>query len=103
MEFQKIRNLLDMNFDDKNLPRFVTKKWIEFYGQSEKNYNFNKEIRFKTPMLRSGLCDFSDIYIVLKGYIAIAKKSFTAGDFEALNNTTANPTATNTASNNAIC
>ena len=44
MEFQKIVNFLDTTSDDKNLPRFVTKKWIEVYGQSEKNYSPNKEI-----------------------------------------------------------
>ena len=31
MELQKIVNFLDITFDDKDLPRFVTKKWIEFY------------------------------------------------------------------------
>ena len=54
-----------------NLPKFVTKKWIEIYDQSEKNYNVNKEIRIKTPMLRSDLCDFSDAYIVVKGEIIV--------------------------------
>ena len=44
MEFQKILNLLDTTFDDKDLPRFVTKKCIKVYDQSEKNYNVNKEI-----------------------------------------------------------
>ena len=34
MEFQKITNLLDTTFDDKDLPRFVPKKWIEVYDQS---------------------------------------------------------------------
>ena len=47
MEFQKIVNFLDTTFDDKDLPRFVTKKWIEVYNQSEKNYNINKVIRIK--------------------------------------------------------
>ena len=28
MEFQKIVNLFDMTFDDKDLPTFVTKKWM---------------------------------------------------------------------------
>ena len=69
MEFQKIINLLDTTFDDKDLPRFVTKKWIEVYDQSEINYSVNKEIRIKTPMLRSDWCDFSDAYIVVKGEI----------------------------------
>ena len=36
-----------------------------------KNYNVNKKIRIKTPMLRSDLCDFSDAYIVVKGIIAV--------------------------------
>ena len=71
MEFQKIINLLDITSDDKDLPRFVTKKWIEVYDQSEKNYNVNKEIRIKTPMLRSDLCDFSDAYIAVKGTITV--------------------------------
>ena len=33
MEFHKIVKLLDTAFDDKNLPRSVTKKWIEVYDQ----------------------------------------------------------------------
>ena len=71
MEFQKIVNLLDITSDNKDLPRFVTKKWIEVYDQSEKNYNPSKEIGIKTPMLRSDLCDFSDAYIVVKGDINV--------------------------------
>ena len=71
MEFQKIVNLLDTTSDDKDLPRFVTKKWIEVYDQSEKNYSVNKEIRIKTSMLRSGLCDFNDAYIVVKEDITL--------------------------------
>ena len=71
MEFEKFLNLLDTTSDDKDLPRFVTKKWIEVYDQSEKNYNPNKEIRIKTSMLRSNLCDYSDAYIVVKGTITV--------------------------------
>ena len=43
MEFQKIVNLLDTTSDDKDLPRFVTKKWIEVHDQSEENYDVNKK------------------------------------------------------------
>ena len=64
MEFQKIVNFLDITFDDKDLPRFVTKKWIKVYYQSEVNYNVNKEVRIKTPMLRSDLC----IYCCKRNY-----------------------------------
>ena len=69
--FSKIANFLNTTPDDKDLPRFVTKKWIEVYDQSEKNYNPNKEIRIKTSMLRSDLCDYSDAYIVVKGDITL--------------------------------
>ena len=86
MEFQKIVNFLDTTSDNKDLPTFVTKKWIEVYDQSEGNYNVNKEIRIKTSMLRSDLCDFNDAYIVVKGNIIVDKKTFTANDFEAPNN-----------------
>ena len=53
-------------------------------------------------MLRSDLCDFSDAYIVVKGNITVTKKTFTANDFEAPNNTAAIVTATNNANNNAF-
>ena len=71
MEFQKIVNLPDMTSDDKDLPRYVTKKWVGVYDQSGRDYRINKEVRIKTPMLRSDLCDFSEAYIVVKGYIAV--------------------------------
>ena len=62
---------VDTTVDDKDLSIFVTKKWIEVYGQSGENYNVNKEIRIKTPMLRSDLCDFSDTYIVVEGNVIV--------------------------------
>ena len=71
MEFQKIINLLDITFDDKNLPKFVTKKQIEVYDQSEKNDSVKKKIRIKTSILRSDLYDFSDAYNVVKGTITV--------------------------------
>ena len=71
MEFQKIVNFLDTTSDDKDLPRFVTKKWIKVYDQSAGNYNVNKEIRIKTSVLRSDLGGFSDACIVLKGDITL--------------------------------
>ena len=73
MEFQKIVNFLDTTSDNKDLPTFVTKKWIEVYDQSEGNCNVNKEIRIKTSMLRSDLCDFSDVYIVVKEDITVTE------------------------------
>ena len=69
MEYQKITNLLG-NISDK-VPRFITKIWVEVYDQSGETYNANKQIRFKTSMLRSDLCDYSDAHIVVKGDITV--------------------------------
>ena len=102
MEFQKIVNFHDTTSDYKDLPTFVTKKWIEVYDQSEGNYNVNQEIRIKTSMLRSDLCDFSNTYIVVKGDITVTKKTFTADDIDAPNNIADNATATNNANNNEL-
>ena len=102
MEFQKIVNFIGKTSDNKDLPTFVTKIWIEVYDQSEGNYNVNKEIRIKTSMLRSDLCDFNDAYIVVKGNITPTKKTFTDDDIDAPNNTADNATATNNATNNAF-
>ena len=36
-------------------------------------YNENKSIRFKIPILRSDLCDYSDAYILVNGIITVAR------------------------------
>ena len=72
MEYQKITNMLDTTFD--NVPRFISKKWIEVHdqlGSAEDRYKPSKQIRFKTSMLRSDLCDYSDAYIVVKEDITV--------------------------------
>ena len=69
MEYQNITNLLGNTFD--KVPRFINKKLIEVYDQSGEAHNTNKQIRFKTSMLRSDLCDFSDAYIFVKGKITV--------------------------------
>ena len=73
MEFQRITNFLDITSDDKDLPKFVTKKGIEVYDQSEGNYDVNKEIRIKISMLRSDLWYYSNVCIVVKGTITIVR------------------------------
>ena len=72
MEYQKITNLLGTTIDE--IPRFITKKWVEVHDQSgsaDDRYKPNKQIRFKTSMLRSDLYDYSDAYIVVKGMITV--------------------------------
>ena len=97
MEFQKIVNFLDITSDDKNFPKFVTKKCIEVYDQSEGNFSPNKKIRIKASMLRSDLYDYFEAYNVVNRNIIVNKKTFTADDIEEPNDTEANVTATNTA------
>ena len=72
MECQKITNLLETRIDE--IPRFITKKWVKVYDQSnsaDDGYKPNKQIRFKTSMIRSDLCDYSDAHIVVKGNITV--------------------------------
>ena len=69
MEYRKIISLLD---NTSNQPsKFRTKNWIEINHQSRGTYNTNSDIRFKTTMLKSSLCDYSDAYILVKGRITI--------------------------------
>ena len=70
MEYQKIANLID---DTSNQPsKFRTRNWVEINDESRGVYNVNNQIKFKTTMLKSSLCDYSDAYILVKGKITIA-------------------------------
>ena len=66
MEYQKIANLI---VDASNqLSKFRTKNWVEINDESRGTYSVNSQINFKTTMLKSNLCDYSDAYILVKGY-----------------------------------
>ena len=77
MEYKKITNLLDDSLNKTSKLR--TKKWVEINDESRVKYNDAKQIRFKTTMLKSSSCDYSDVYILVKGKIKITG----AGDDEA--------------------
>ena len=47
----------------------MTKKWLEGNDLLSGQNSVNKNIRFKTSMLRSDLCDYSNTYIVVKGQL----------------------------------
>ena len=69
MEYQKLANLID---DAPNQPsNFRAKKWVEINDESRRTYNVNSQIKFKTTMLKSSLCDYSDAYILLKRTITV--------------------------------
>ena len=64
MEYDKINNLLlSEGSKSEQLSKFVTREYVRVNSLSNA-YNENNSIRFKTPMLRSNLCDFSDAYIL---------------------------------------
>ena len=82
MEYQKIANLLD---NTSNQPsKFRTKNWVEINDESRGTYSVNRQINFKTSMLRSSLCDYSDAYRLVKGNITVHN---TAAEGAAANNT----------------
>ena len=72
MEHDKINNLLlsEDNEMSEKLSKFVTREYVKVNSLSNA-YNENKSIRFKTPMLRSNLCDYCDAYILAKGTITV--------------------------------
>ena len=71
MEYNKINNLLlSEDNESEKLSKFVTREYVRVNSSSNTN-NKNKSIRFKTPMLRSNLCDYSDAYILVKGTITV--------------------------------
>ena len=71
MEYDKINNLLlSEENESKQLSKFVTREYVRVNSLSNA-YNENKSIRFKTPMLRSNLCHYSDAYILVNGTITV--------------------------------
>ena len=74
MEYQKIRN---------QWSKFRTRDWVEINGESKGRYD-NSNVRFKTIIIRSNSCDYSDAYIFVKGTTTIWN---TAASGTAANNT----------------
>ena len=77
MEYDKINNLLRseelgsaVGSESENLSKFVTREYVRVNSLSN-TYNENKSIRFKTPILRSDLCDYADAYILVNGTITV--------------------------------
>ena len=71
MKYQKIENLIDGSSNQPS--KFRTKNWVEINDESRGTYNVNSQIKFKTTMLRSSLCDHSDAYILVNGKITITR------------------------------
>ena len=81
MEYDKINNLLRseelgsaVGSESENLSKFITREYVRVNTLSN-TYNENKLIRFKTPMLRSDLCDYPDAYILVNGTITVTSQN----------------------------
>ena len=83
MEYQKIANLID-DYTSNQPSKFRTRNWVEINDESRGAYNINSQIKFKTTMLKSSLCDYWDAYILVKGTISVNN---TAAQGAAANNT----------------
>ena len=77
MEYDKINNLLSseelgsaVDSESENLSKIVTRQCVKVNSLSN-TYTENKSIKFKTPMLRSDLCDYSDAYTLVNGTITV--------------------------------
>ena len=71
MEFQKIINLL--NNTQNETSKLKTRNWVETNNESRGTYNVSNQIKFKTSMIRSSSCDYSDAYILVSGTITITR------------------------------
>ena len=72
MKYDKINNLLGS--ESENLSKFVTREYVKV-NSSSNTCNENKSIRFKTPMLRSDLCDYANAYILVNGTITVTSQN----------------------------
>ena len=59
--------------------KFRTKNWVDINYDLRGTYNTNSQIKFKTSMLRTSLCDYNDAYTLVNGTITITA----AGDNDA--------------------
>ena len=69
MEYQKLAIFLNNTLDEPS--KFRTKNWVEINDESKKLYNTGSDIKFKTTLLRSNLCDYAGVYIFVQGTITI--------------------------------
>ena len=78
MEYQKLANLLH---DASNkTSKFKTENWVEINDESRGTYDIGSQIKFKTTLLKSSLCDYSDAYIHVKGTITVNDTAAAADD-----------------------
>ena len=60
-----------LDYASNKTSKFKTRNWVEINDESKGTYNVGGQVKFKTTMLKSILCDYSDAYILVKGKITI--------------------------------
>ena len=83
METKKIVDLLNGS-DNKN-SKFATKRWYVIDSESKGNNSHENPIKFLTNSLESGLCDYSDIYILVTENITVTRRNVANTEDIALN------------------
>ena len=69
METQKVVNLL--NGSDNEYAKFATKRWYVIDSESKISYLHPDLIKVLTKSIESGLCDYSDAYVLVTGNITV--------------------------------
>ena len=69
MGYQRIENLLNNKSNKQS--KFRARNWVEINDEARGTYSHNKQIKFKTSMLRPSLCEYSNAYILVKGNITV--------------------------------
>ena len=70
MEYQKIINLLD-NTPSKS-SKFRAQNWVKIKDDSRGTYNIKSQIKIQILMLKSSICDYRYVYILVSGTITFA-------------------------------
>ena len=69
MEYLEIIHLLDGTTNQPS--KFRTRNWVKINEEARETQNANSDIKFKTSMKRSNLCDYSDTYIHVKATVTV--------------------------------
>ena len=76
MDAQKIINLLNDSSNEES--KFASKKWYVIDSQTTKGkHKQGDAIKFETENMKSSLCDYSDAFILVTGYITVTANNNT--------------------------
>ena len=70
-----ISNTKDCILSKWILSKFATKKWYVVDSKSKSGYSHGNPIKFLTKSIESGLCDYSDAYILVTGDIVVKRRN----------------------------